>query len=280
MSYETIKDPPLVLIFVLMAGCQQETPIPSPTYALPTSAPLPTVEPDQPTVAETGIGEGSVLLTGDGQEVILSTYLEVSGQSHWAVGSRSGAPNLILYSGDGGQSWADRSPPESTLDPSSYSDAIISFWDESTGWVIYDGSTLLWKTTDAGLAWESYSLDIAASEFSMIDILNQDTAWVMIITIQEPRTGNITLYRTLDGGNTWEVMLDPSDGGPNSFSKNGFSFGTTEYGWIARDQGHFIKPYLDITRDGGKSWEMINFPPPPAFPDISMIANVMCLTLK
>lgn len=251
---------PFILILVLVVGCQMETPVPSPTSALPTPAPIPTTAP-------AGVGEGSVLLTGDGQEVTLTTFLVIGEQTRWAVGSQSSGPNLVLYSGDGGQSWADRTPLDSTLDPGSYAEAIISFWDESTGWVFYDSSNLLWKTNDAGLSWGSYPLEIPASKFSMIDILNPDTVWVMIITVQEPRAGNITLYRTLDGGNNWEVMLDPSDGGPHSFFKNGFSFGTTEYGWIGRVQGFYDKPYLDITRDGGRTWEMVNYPPPPAFPD-------------
>lgn len=252
---------PFILILLLNAGCQEETPVPSPTYALPTAAPA------QPTAVQDGIGEGSVLLTGEGEEVTLTTYLVIGEQTRWAVGSQSSVPNLVLYSGDGGKSWADRTPPDTTLDPESKAEAIISFCDESTGWVIYNGSNLLWKTTDAGLSWGSYPLEIPASKFSRIDILNPDTVWVMIITVQEPRAGNITLYRTLDGGITWEVMLDPSDGGPHSFSKNGLSFGTTEYGWIGRVQGFFAIPYLDVTRDGGKTWEMVNFPQPPAFPD-------------
>ncbi len=255
---------PFILILVLLVGCQEETPT-------PTTPPQPTPAPPQPTEVQPEIVEGSVLLTGGGQEVTLTKYIEIDNDVRWAVGRWDGGSNLVLYSGDGGQSWADRSPLDGSMDTSNFGKAVISIWqDGSTGWVYFNNSSLLWNTTDAGLSWGSYPLDARYDSSGMISILNENVAWVMLSSGPTARQSQSILYRTIDGGVIWEVMFTYSDisGPPHGWNKNGLSFGSTEYGWLARDQGFNDKPYLDITRDGGRTWEKVNFPPPPAFPTL------------
>jgi len=271
----------LALIMTMVAACQAETPTSQPTSPPPTS--LPTAPP-LPTPTTVQISEGSVLLTGDGQEVTLTHFLELGNQARWAVGDRSTGPDMVLYSPDGGLSWADRTPPDSNLDPALNQEAAIGFVDANTGWVIYELSTLVWKTTDAGESWSSYPLDAienvsdipldASSNIgNKLAILNQDSAWVMqeYALAGVPRSGRSTIYRTLNGGESWELMLDPSDFSQSfsDYTITGFEFGAPDYGWIGQDtQGFYMNPPLSVTRDGGSNWEHLPFPPPPDFPKL------------
>jgi len=264
----------LFFIFIFLASC--DSPLPDEMEILPTetSAIEPTVEELSTEMPLPDILEGSIMLTGSGEEVTITKLVEINSQVRWAVGSRANGPNMVLYSSDGSQSWADRTPPIGSLDPDSQEEAISAFWDASTGWVIYTGSNLIWKTTDAGLTWIPNTLAATGTLGGMIYILNQDTAWVMLFSyVGGPRNADITLYRTLDGGMKWELMLDPSNFGSivHGFTKTGFSFGSPEYGWITRDtMGFYAEPPLDITRDGGKTWDILSFPPPVAYPDLFM----------
>jgi hypothetical protein len=181
---------------------------------------------------------------------------------------------MVLYSTDGSQSWADRTPQDNTLDPTRRHQAITSFLDKNTGWVIFTGSNLVWTTHDAGATWQSTALDVTNSFGGLIYSLNKDTCWIMLFSdVAGAGNADTTLYRTLDGGSSWELMLHPSTDPSHvqSFTKTGFSFGSPEYGWVTRDSyGVIVNPYLDITRDGGKTWESLSFPPPEAYPDLFM----------
>ena len=264
----------LFFIFIFLASCDSQLPDEMEILPTDTSAIEPTIEELPTEMPLPDILEGSIMLTGSGEEVTITKLVEINSQVRWAVGSRANGPNMVLYSSDGSQSWADRTPPDSTLDPTRRHQAITSFWDENTGWVIFTGSSLIWTSSDAGVTWQSAALDVTNTFGGLIYSLNQATCWVMLFSdVAGAGNADTTLYRTLDGGSSWELMLHPSTDPSHvqSFTKTGLSFGSPEYGWVTRDSyGVIVNPYLDITRDGGKTWESLSFPPPVAFPDLFM----------
>jgi len=77
------------------------------------------------------------------------------------------------------------------------------------------------------------------------------------------------MSRTTSGGAYWETIFDPySSDELQSFSKTGMVFIDAQVGWVTRDSGG-VQPgaFVDVTYDGGKTWEEISLPPPQDNPD-------------
>ena len=78
-----------------------------------------------------------------------------------------------------------------------------------------------------------------------------------------------SLSRTTDGGASWTMILDPTtDSSIQGFDKTGGGFINSEYGWITRDfRGVATYLYLDISGDGGATWQNLEMPAPASDPD-------------
>ena len=107
------------------------------------------------------------------------------------------------------------------------------------GWLVgYDGTnpTIL-HTTDTGLTWEELAppnvLYLNLQDVYFKDSLN---GWIV---------GNLGVWRTIDGGNTWNsVPIDVTLGEAIAFSEDG------QWGWITNSYGE-----MWYTQDAGESWE-------------------------
>ncbi len=152
---------------------------------------------------------GTMLSTANGgvtwfaQNLGVTQYCEVvrfaTPTQGWAAGGYGGGNGFIRHTTDGGQNWTAQSPALPGQ-PSA-----ICFLDSRRGWLgSYDGAVQ--RTTDGGATWEAVS---TIPHFYFEDLLFEDTlvGWAAVgnpAGSQPPEDGRGYIYRTTDGGTTWQ----------------------------------------------------------------------------
>jgi hypothetical protein len=124
----------------------------------------------------------------------------------------------------------------------------VSFVNESVGWAVGDGSTII-KTIDGGLTWIDQSGNSGVpsnKQFTGVSFVDENTGWVV-------GTGGSsgTFLFTNDGGVTWTTQATIAQYKPNDIS-----FADDTHGWVVGDDGKIYS-----TTNGGLSW-----PEPPIIP--------------
>lgn len=183
-------------------------------------------------------------------ELLTSVYF-VNDQYGWAVGHEG----LILHSKDGGSNWevqyADpyvEEDPDAEFDydagPSRAGQPLLDVWfrDEKEGFVVGAYGGFL-HTDDGGVTWEDWSERLDNIDgWHLNSFGTYDGKFILI-------AGEMgTLFKSVDGGNTWETVQSPYEGsffgmvvGPGE--KEALIFGL---------QGHIFK-----TEDQGETWREI-----------------------
>ena len=140
-----------------------------------------------------------------------------------------GGDGAFIKTEDGGSSWIDISL-NNTMQLRN-----IFFIDENNGWMIdYFGKSIL-HTTDGGYNWSSSQLGGSIIyQPESIFFLNETDGYV--------NTDDGLLYKTYDGGSTWEVIYGFYSGWNSSI------YFTTE------TEGWYITGMVFHTYDGGESW--------------------------
>jgi photosystem II stability/assembly factor-like uncharacterized protein len=244
----------------------------------PTSAP-PTPEPEdvqapEPSATRPVPPPGPILgrLTA-GQEPVFTLLKMFDPLSGWGIGGSAGASDHIFTTRDGGNTWRDITPPQPG-NPNSLEIAAF-FQDASTGWVTFSSlDTLLpawpvvWRTVDAGQTWQaSQPLDLTdLSQAYSTDLFFADMqhGWLLTHVGAGMSHDYVTLYRTIDGGLTWDRLLDPyNDGQIQICQKTGMLFLDSQVGWLTGDCGGVMAgAFLNRTEDGGTTWTYIDLPAP------------------
>ena len=173
----------------------------------------------------------------------------------WAVGSRcAGVPpqctGVVLATADGGASWSPLPAPPSGLDG-------VQFLDPRDGWTWGGGGAF--ATTDGGRAWSA--LPVPPRTVSFVDFTDRDHGWLGTLGGACGLRGcGATIYRTSDGGSTWQTVAADAGPGPAPvgalanlpwavFRDGGASGGGS--GWLfASDPGTVY-----VTADGGHTWK-------------------------
>jgi photosystem II stability/assembly factor-like uncharacterized protein len=126
----------------------------------------------------------------------------------------------------------------------------LDMFNELEGWAVTDAEIV--RTNDGGITWYNVSPPgMAETGYSVgTFFLDRNHAWVQKPDMENyPAKG--TLYRTTDGGLTWNEFSVP-------FSEGDLSFVDGENGWIMADLGvgagsNAVAVFQ--TTDGGASWE-------------------------
>jgi photosystem II stability/assembly factor-like uncharacterized protein len=287
----------LLTLSGLLVGCSAplpEAPIMTPTE--PGSSPAPTAGPsatsEPPPTTEPAPAE---ILTAPPPEpappagppmarLAPGTPLEIrsidmqSATVGWALGGLPGEDDHVLRTSDGGATWFDVSPPEPEVTmPYGHRKAIGAFTGVEEAWVAYDHvhpslgsySVLVWRTEDQGRTWKpSQPLDLQGLEpdFSprLMGAVSGSSGWLLVDVGAGMSHEYVVLYTTGDSGETWERVLDPFGDAPIQVCwKTGITFADAQTGWLTRDcRGVADGAFVDVTRDGGRTWESVELLPP------------------
>lgn len=263
-----------ILIVILLSSCSNPSSTPVSVFDSPTASFIPTegignspavpvMEPTQPETADSG-------------GLQLYKIHMVDENRGWGMGLTEGKAPMTLRTNDGGRSWKDTGVPlESGNDPGSILMACF-FLNETTAWAVPFNVSFspltgqsIWKTTDGGESWQESTLltDGLMEVFyiSHMFFVDEQNGWLMAHVGAGMNHDYIAIYRTGDGGSTWERIMDPmsDDSGIQSCQKNGLVFSDVRTGWLTGSCNGVAPGVLFFrTEDGGASWEGIDLSPP------------------
>jgi photosystem II stability/assembly factor-like uncharacterized protein len=230
----------------------------------------------------------------DGTALAISYIDMMDTEQGWSIGGAADSQlqDHVLWTGNGGTAWKDVTPPENTVvQPATERIAVGGFWDADTAWVTFYSADLLpppdapvvWITTDGGTAWRpSAPLDLSGwvGKYRVSDVffININTGWVLVHKGDDPASDRIALFQTLNGGNTWERVVDPAVDTPiQDCEKVGILFTGPWNGWLTGDcRGNRTGVFLFQTFDGGKSWIEAKLPSPATPPGLFTSTDFAC----
>lgn len=152
----------------------------------------------------------------------------------------------LLWTEDGGSTWLDRTPLEKPIPPL----AASAFASESEGWAVpsptQPGEYLLYHTADRGVTWQVQTLPLPPGDWQplQVGIIDSANLWVAYRQVTSILFSRGILFKTTDGGQSWEVY-DLPIGEPVFFD-------TPQTGWTA---GGVAGNELYTTSDGGLTWQ-------------------------
>jgi photosystem II stability/assembly factor-like uncharacterized protein len=211
--------------------------------------------------------DGVLLGTDDGGEhwqqlqtfdnAIVALYF-LSPQHGWLVTQPSGLPpppRIALITTDGGVSWA----------PVARVPEAPTFVDAQNGWAISGDEQLyfiLVKTIDAGMTWQpiQHPCEISYRGSGPTAFLDASHVWTMCYQMP-PTEGTEPVFRTTDGGQTWEAITRFGDCSPLVDQLHCIGTATdlffldVQHGWLLSRDGDGLA--LRKTSDAGKTWHKV-----------------------
>lgn len=263
-----------------------------PTAISLTSTPSPTqpaTETTPPTPSETPPLDTIPHLQA-GTSVTISSINMFDEKNGWALGGLPGESTHILSTDDGSLSWKDVTPPQVIPSQSQPLQAAAGFLDPQLAWVFYMQSdstvvesAVVWYTQDSGLHWQaSQPLDLTGLEsqfyISNIFFIDPLNGWLLAHVGVGMNHDYVMLYRSRDGGQSWQRLIDPyMDGGIQACQKTGMLFTDPQQGWLPGDcNGVAPGAFLYHTTDGGETWETINLASPSDQPTLFETPTAAC----
>ena len=195
------------------------------------------------------------------------------------AGGLKNANEALIKTSDNGSTWSEITPDPLSSNPIT----SISFIDPQNGFVA--GQSSIYKTIDGGVNWTSVSPGFAISDISFLDMINGyacgeantnaivmktndgGQTWSNLLTVTSPLVfvnnmeklvvvnQNIifssfqylnTLYRTINGGLSWDTITLP------------LIYAIQDYDFVDANIGHVLSSMGEIfgTIDGGLTWNL------------------------
>jgi hypothetical protein len=189
----------------------------------------------------------------------------ITADQGWAVGGDADPGNRVLVTEDGGVSWRDVSPPQpdaAGMLP------FPAFLDADTAFVTYspaDPFTMpdyipVWFTDDGGGSWTRVG---AINELigegvwfpQFLEFVDAQHGWFLVNVGAGMSHQYVVLYGTVDGGASWEVLVNPFDDiSIQLCSKTAMQFANPDFGFLTFDCGGVTATTIGVTEDGGRTW--------------------------
>jgi photosystem II stability/assembly factor-like uncharacterized protein len=179
-------------------------------------------------------------------DVYLQSVAAIDPLTCWVVGESADGYGTILRTEDGGDTWVRQGSP-ATIPNGGL--AKISVVDRNTAWVVGTPGIILF-TDDGGATWtQMQTADIPPVLLQGVYALDAENVWI---------TGDIdsgygTIFRTEDGGASWQRKGSPADVPDSALLDVHASDADTA--WIA-SRGVTKPPAVSVlhTEDNGASW--------------------------
>lgn len=203
-----------------------------------------------------------------GQPITIRKIAMANAESGWAIAAADDGAFRVMRTEDGGNTFWDASPPAGAPEPGEKKPADGFFLDENRAWVSYQPYEVIWYTQDGGASWQGAMTDLSTLFGLRIRFEDAEHGWAMKTLDAGMSSVYIALFRTTNGGSSWETLFDPYMSDElQSFSKTGMVF-SGDTGWVTRDShGVSVEVFLDVSQDGGRTWEKITLSPPSSAPD-------------
>ncbi len=197
-------------------------------------------------------------------------------QDGWATSSYD---ESLFRTQDGGESWSKVTPPgQSILGDAYFLNSLMAWYIEQQSDQNNVVKGLLHATSDGGKSWQTFQLPFTGGPLQFMDANNG-----VVTTDMGAAAGNLyfRIYRTSDGGQTWNLMhiknpygfsetLPPSmpEGTIHVTSGDSFEFQTPSIIWFGGG-GIAASKYADLyaSRDAGQTWKHFQLPLPEQKPD-------------
>lgn len=278
----------LSLIVLIVVGCASvpadtltpEVPtvtpsLPQPTLTLPQEPSATPPSTPSPLAAEEERQFPSSRGLVPGQPVTIRSIKMDTPTEGWAVAGVEGnmfvaSFDHLLNTSDGGRTWREVTPPWGIFLPelSLGSELDAAFFDGPNAWIKYGNSRHLWRTWNGGETWSRVSVTYPTAVRTWLTFTDGQHGWILQSVEAGMGSELVALFRTTDGGGTWEEILDPyASEYLQSCFKTGMAFSGTTTGWVTFDcQGNHLEPFLAVSADGGLTWEELELPLPEAAP--------------
>lgn len=181
--------------------------------------------------------------------------------------------NSILHTVDGGFHWQNVTPANANIDLPLLKSSV-DFLDDQDAWVapphLLQKSISILRTTDGGNSWQNSTIQTTVPEAGPAPhFLNASEGWLAVHGLP---TGILRIFHTTDGGQNWNQLASPNM--KDIPYSSGISFSDTQNGWETGTGSITVQPALEVTHDGGQTWQSQSLAVPPEMGKFNAIATI------